>query len=171
MQIAELNNGYKLSDMKLTVKGNKNSADIDSLSFRIEGNKVFKQGMISLENAHLEKGKSFDGHNLKAEWTTQTKKHDANHEAFIESILVNPLADGRLMTMKGVSYGRKTHTPRKNKTGIPDFGNMRVEGDLAGSPETTCTWNLRSHHEAMQVDRTLLRHVHQRHGNNSQAQL
>lgn len=130
MQIAELNNGYKLSDMKLTVKGNKNSADIDSLSFRIEGNKVFKQGMISLENAHLEKGKSFDGHNLKAEWTTQTKKHDANHEAFIESILVNPLADGRLMTMKGVSYGRKTHTPRKNKTGIPDFGNMRVEGDL-----------------------------------------
>lgn len=130
MQIAELNNGYKLSDMKLTVKGNKNSADIDSLSFRIEGNKGFKQGMISLENAHLEKGKSFDGHNLKAEWTTQTKKHDANHEAFIESILVNPLADGRLMTMKGVSYGRKTHTPRKNKTGIPDFGNMRVEGDL-----------------------------------------
>ena len=130
MQIAELNNGYKLSDMKLTVKGNKNSADIDSLSFRIEGNKVFKQGVISLKNAHLEKGKSFDGHNLKAEWTTQTKKHDANHEAFIESILVNPLADGRLMTMKGVSYGRKTHTPRKNKTGIPDFGNMRVEGDL-----------------------------------------
>ena len=130
MQIAELNNGYKLSDMKLTVKGNKNSADIDSLSFRIEGNKGFKQGMISLKNAHLEKGKSFDGHNLKAEWTTQTKKHDANHEAFIESILVNPLADGRLMTMKGVSYGRKTHTPRKNKTGIPDFGNMRVEGDL-----------------------------------------
>ena len=130
MQIAELNNSYKLSDMKLTVKGNKNSADIDSLSFRIEGNKGFKQGMISLKNAHLEKGKSFDGHNLKAEWTTQTKKHDANHEAFIESILVNPLADGRLMTMKGVSYGRKTHTPRKNKTGIPDFGNMRVEGDL-----------------------------------------
>lgn len=44
--------------------------------------------------------------------------------------------------MKGVSYGRKTHTPRKNKTGIPDFGNMRVEGDLQVNSEATYTRNL-----------------------------
>lgn len=130
LQITELNSGYKLSEMRLTAQGNKKSADIKNLSFRIEGNKGFEQGVLSLRDAHLEKGKSIDGHNLKAEWTTKKRKGEASHQAIIEDIHVNPFDDGMLLTMQGVSYGRKTHTPRKNKTGIPDLGNLRVEGDM-----------------------------------------
>ena len=130
LQITELNSGYKLSDMRLTAQGNKKSADIKNLSFRIEGNKGFGQGVLSLSNAHLERGRSIDGHNLKADWTTKKRKGEANHQAVVENIHVDPSDDGMLLTMQGISYGRKTHTPRKNKTGIPDLGNLRVEGDM-----------------------------------------
>ena len=106
LQITELNSGYKLSEMRLTAQGNKKSANIKNLSFRMEGNKGFEQGVLSLRDAHLEKGKSLDGHDLEAEWTTKKRKGEASHQAIIENIRANPSDDGLLLTMQGVSYGR-----------------------------------------------------------------
>lgn len=130
LQITEQNSGYHLTNMMLTVRGNKQLADIYDLSCHLKGNNNFTEGTLSLKNAHIEKEKRIDGQSLKADWTVKEKKSDANHHAVVEAFSLIPQKDEQILTLLGIDYKHNTHKPRKNRTGIPDIGNLHVEGDL-----------------------------------------